>query len=324
MNFSYITHKKTMSITSFTYRSNLNLVYKETLSQLAAFFGVPVSKSAGKPAMIEKIDSYVRSNPVEVLEKLCVKELELVREFVKAGPDTPVIKAPRRTYDTLKMLFLVSVCYDKKTRKEHLLMPDELRDLFAPHLDSVLKKARKKAKELAAEADMPVIPPSRTEIDDFDGIPSEEMLRRILEHILGDDLPTDGCFDDADSDGPDDDLELPSKTKYSMASELVTAVRNLHYNSQVKVFRAFHKFIIKSDVWDAMFLERFEESYGNICFDGGEVDTDTFEWVHYTLNDFDNALSDLDYNDPMSFFDVARRLEAVIAREEETETSHPA
>ena len=42
------------------------------------------------------------------------------------------------------------------------------------------------------------------------------------------------------------------------------------------------------------------------------------------IDDFDNALSELDYNDPMSFFDVARRLEAVIAREEETETNHPA
>ena len=123
-----------MSITSFTYRSNLNLVYKESLSRIAAFLGVPVSKSAGKPTMIEKIDSYVKSNPIEVLEKLCVKELELLREFVKAGPDTPVVKVP---------------------------------------LGSVLKKARKKAKELVAEPDMPVIHPSKTEIDDFDG-----MLRR--------------------------------------------------------------------------------------------------------------------------------------------------
>ena len=123
-----------MSITSFTYRSNLNLVYKGALSRIAAFLGVPVSKSAGKPAMIEKIDSYVKSNPIEVLEKLCVKVLELVREFVKAGPDTPVVKAPCRTYDTLKMLLLVCVCYDKKTRKENLLIADELRGLFAPTL----------------------------------------------------------------------------------------------------------------------------------------------------------------------------------------------
>ena len=38
-----------------------------------------------------------------------------------------------------------------------------------------------------------------------------------------------------------------------------------------------------------MFLERFDESYGNICFDGGEVYSDTFEWGYYTLNGFDNA-----------------------------------
>ena len=108
-----------MSITSFIYRSNLGLVYKESLSRIVAFLGVPISESAGKPTMIEKIDSYVKSNPIEVLEKLCVKELELV-------------KASRRTYDTLKMLLLVSVCYDKKTRKGNLLMVDELRELFAP------------------------------------------------------------------------------------------------------------------------------------------------------------------------------------------------
>ena len=119
-----------MSITSFTYRSNLGLVHKKSLFLIPIFLGVPVSKSAGKTTMIGKIYSYVKSNPAEVLEKLCVKEL--VREFVKASPDIPVVKASRRTYDTLKMLLLVSVCYDKKTRKGNLLMVDELRELFAP------------------------------------------------------------------------------------------------------------------------------------------------------------------------------------------------
>ena len=118
-----------MSITSFIYRSNLGLVYKESLSRIVAFLGVPISESAGKPTMIEKIDSYVKSNPIEVLEKLCVKEL--AQEFVKACPNTSVVKAPCRI-DTLKMFLLVSVCYDKKTRKGNLLMVDELRELFAP------------------------------------------------------------------------------------------------------------------------------------------------------------------------------------------------
>ena len=122
-----------MSIISFTYHSNLGIVHKESFFRIATILGVSVSKSSDKPYMIEKIDSYVKSNPIEVLEKLCVKVLELVREFVKAGPDTPVVKAPCRI-DTLKMFLLVSVCYDKKTRKESLLMVDELRELFAPTL----------------------------------------------------------------------------------------------------------------------------------------------------------------------------------------------
>ena len=76
-----------MSITSFTYRSNLNLVHKESLFGLLFFLGVSVGESASKLTMIDKIDSYAKANPIEVLEKLCVKEL--VREFVKTGLDTP-------------------------------------------------------------------------------------------------------------------------------------------------------------------------------------------------------------------------------------------
>ena len=78
---------------------------------------------------------------------------------------------------------------------------------------------------------MPIIHPFKTEIYDFDGMSLEEMLQRFFEHILDDDLLTDGYFDAADLDGPDDNLEFPQKTKYSMASDLVTSVRNLHYNS---------------------------------------------------------------------------------------------
>ena len=47
------------------------------------------------------------------------------------------------------MLLLVYVCYDKKMRKENLLMANELRDFCVPHLDSAFKKVWKKAKVLA-------------------------------------------------------------------------------------------------------------------------------------------------------------------------------
>lgn len=157
MNFSYISHKKTMSITSFAYRSNLYFVYKESLSRITAFLGVSASKSCEQAFHDWGDHSYVKLNLVEALEKLCLKELELVRKFVKAGYDVSMVKMFCWAYDIQKMYLLVSVCHDKNTRKGNLLMTDELRDLFALHLDSVLKNVRKKEKELVAEPDMLVI-----------------------------------------------------------------------------------------------------------------------------------------------------------------------
>ncbi len=56
-----------MSIISFTYHSNLGIVHKESFFRIATILGVSVSKSSDKPYMIEKIDSYVKSNPIEAL-----------------------------------------------------------------------------------------------------------------------------------------------------------------------------------------------------------------------------------------------------------------
>lgn len=104
----------------------------------------------------------------------------------------------------------------------------------------------------------------------------DEMILHFLGHIKDDDLLTDDNFDD-DHDGLDDNLELPSMTKYSASCDFVKAVRGMHYNSQAKVFRAFHKFIMKGDIWENMFLECFEESCDNINFDGDKVDFYTLE-----------------------------------------------
>lgn len=55
---------------------------------------------------------------------------------------------------------------------------------------------------------MLVIQPSKTESDDFDGMPPDEISRHFLEHILDNDLLTDGYFDD-DPDGPMTILNFP-------------------------------------------------------------------------------------------------------------------
>lgn len=40
----------------------------------------------------------------------------------------------------------------------------------------------------------------------------------------------------------------------------------------------------------------------------------TIEWIRYTVNDMDNAISEIDYNAPMLFFEIAGVLDNVIAK----------
>jgi len=42
---------------------------------------------------------------------------------------------------------------------------------------------------------------------------------------------------------------------------------------------------------------------------------DSIEWIGYTVNDLDNAISEIDYNSPMLFFDIARKVGKVIKEE---------
>lgn len=152
-----------MSITLFIYRRCLEIVHKGALSRIAAFLGMSISKSASKPSMVGDTNSYVKSNWADVLENCVWRNWNWLEKFIKAGPDTPVVKASRWNHDTLKMLLWTFVYYDKRTRKENLL-------------------------------------------------------------IAGD-------FDDKEPDGTDGNIELSPTTKYSMTSNLVKAVCELHYNS---------------------------------------------------------------------------------------------
>ena len=36
---------------------------------------------------------------------------------------------------------------------------------------------------------------------------------------------------------------------------------------------------------------------------------ETIEYIHYAINDLDNAISEIDLNDPMLFFHIAGELE---------------
>jgi hypothetical protein len=89
-------------------------------------------------------------------------------------------------------------------------------------------------------------------------------------------------------------------------------IRALYYTAQAEVCKAFHKIVKKGFPGDDSYLiDRFEESYKEITFSHLDCSLDQ---IHYTINDLDNAIYEIDMFDPMTFFDVERKLAPIIKR----------
>ncbi len=143
-----LTHGRGYIRTSNSYRSNLDIVNKETLVHVAQRLGVEgVAKSHSKERMADAISGFVLSHPEECLKQFSVKELLLLKDFVDEGADTSIVRPNRKYYDTLRELLFVSAYHDMKKRSLYFLLPDELRELFAPLLDKANKEAKKRERE---------------------------------------------------------------------------------------------------------------------------------------------------------------------------------
>ena len=138
-------HGKGYIRTGNSYRNNLDIVNKETLVHVAQRLGVEgVAKSHSKERMADAISGFVLSHPEKCLRQFSVKELLLLKDFVDEGADTSIVRPNRKYYDTLRELLFVSAYHDKKKRSLYFLLPDELRELFAPLLDKAIKEAKKR------------------------------------------------------------------------------------------------------------------------------------------------------------------------------------
>lgn len=62
----------------------------------------------------------------------------------------------------------------------------------------------------------------------------------------------------------------------------------------------------------SFFLGRFKETYSRINMKDLE---ESIEWIGYAVNDMDNIISEIDYNDPMTFFDIEKMMGKVISKE---------
>jgi len=89
-------------------------------------------------------------------------------------------------------------------------------------------------------------------------------------------------------------------------------IRKLNYKGQAQVCKTFHQYLKKNPNVVSFFLDRFEETYSHINMRNLDA---TIEWIRYTVNDMDNAILEIDYNDPTTFFDIEKSMGKVISKE---------
>lgn len=106
--------------------------------------------------------------------------------------------------------------------------------------------------------------------------------------------------------------KVSSVKSYSCAMPMFEDIRQLNYKGQAKVCKTFHQYLKKNPNSDSFFINRFEETYSRINMKDLE---ETIEWIGYAVNDLENAISEIDYNDPMTFFDIEKLMEKVISKE---------
>ena len=215
---------------------------------------------------------------------------------------------------------LVSTFHHKKERKLYFLLPDELRELFAPLLDKAIKEEKKREKLEKANNTKPPI------IEEPEYIDDDELTEYDFFDDDEEEDEDDGAFDIPDNFfsflddirgkirqySEEHGLNCPTY-KYSCSVDLMEAIRQLPYEKKVEIVKAFYRLITLHLIGaETIYTERFEEDYNMIIFNGDEVDDETSHYIGYCINDLDNAISEIDLFDPQMFFNIAGELDKVI------------
>lgn len=106
--------------------------------------------------------------------------------------------------------------------------------------------------------------------------------------------------------------KVSSVKSYSCAMPMFEDIRQLNYKGQAQVCKTFLQFLKKNPNADSFFINRFEETYSRINMKDLE---ETIEWIGYAVNDLDNAITEIDYNAPIAFFDIEKVMGKVISKE---------
>lgn len=105
-----------------------------------------------------------------------------------------------------------------------------------------------------------------------------------------------------------DICEASSLMNYPSSYSMMKDIRKLDDAGQLKVCKKFHMLICDKSL-EGDFFDRYEETYSLLDEDDWEL---TSDYLHYVINDMDNALFYICYNNFLLFENISEALAPTI------------
>ena len=141
-----ITIKNTQFASDISLTDIMNVMTKVKMLDICKKLDIYVSPNLKKDETARRVAREILDNPCDVLHVLNKQELQMVDEFVKAGPNKYVQRKMRKTPYKLQKFGLVLTYEDEFNQQWHMLMPDCVREAFAPKYQPYLDIAERGAK----------------------------------------------------------------------------------------------------------------------------------------------------------------------------------
>ena len=136
-----VTIKNTEFTSNLSLAAILNVMTKAQMLDICKKLELYVSPNLKKDETARRVAREILDNPDDVLHVLNKQELQIVDEFVKAGPNQYVIRKARKTFYKLQKFGLVLTFKDLDRDEWHMLMPDCVRESLSPYYENYLKLA---------------------------------------------------------------------------------------------------------------------------------------------------------------------------------------
>lgn len=141
-----ITIKNTDFTSNIDLAAILMILTKEEMIETSKKLDLYVSPNQKRDKTARRLADEILENPLAVLCSLSKTELQLVDEFVKAGPNKYITRKMRKTCYKLQKYALVLTYEDFEAGEWKMLMPDCVRESLSTSLPAILSIVEKTGK----------------------------------------------------------------------------------------------------------------------------------------------------------------------------------